>query len=812
MATLTMAEALQQAVRYHQAGQLAQAEQLYRAVLQADPQQVDALHLLGLIAYQVGQPEAAATCIGQALRLKPDFAQAHNSLGVVLQSQGRLEEAAASLRQALHLQPGYAEAHNNLGKVLHAQGQLAEAQASWQQALRLQPGYVEAYNQVLALAVRQHQAGRLPQAEQLYRAALEANPHQVDVLHLLGVIAYQEGRLQEAAGSLREALRLKPDFATAHNNLGVVLQCQGQLDEAQASLREALRLQPDYAEAHMNLGNVLKNQWQLEAAVASLRQALRLQPDYAEAHLNLGNALQEQGQSEAAAASVRQALRCKPDFAEAHLNLGKIYQAQGKLDEAAASLHQALRCKPDYASAYNRLGGVLTIQGKLEEAVAACQQALHLEPDYAMAHSNLLFILQYRPGVTPQELAAAHAEYERRHAARFRASWRPHANVPDPDRRLRLGFLSPDLGCHPVGYFLIRPLEQFDPQQAEVVCYSDRHNPDELTARIRAAAALWRDVAGWDDDRLAQQIRTDRIDILFDLAGHTARNRLLVFARKPAPLQVTWAGYDGTTGLQAMDYLLADRHEVPPGDEVHYRERVLRLPDGYVCYDPPAYAPPVAPLPALQTGRVTLGSFNNPAKLTADVVAVWSRVLARLPQARLVLKYTGLDDPAVAGRLAGLFAGQGVDPARVQFRGRSPHAELLAHYHDIDLALDPFPYSGCLTTCEALWMGVPVVTFPGATFVSRHSLSHLATVGLMEAVAGDLEKYVEVAVALAEDLPRLAGLRARLRAQMAGSPLCDGRRFAANLLALLRDAWRQWAAQAVREGGPDGEGLPPRLE
>jgi predicted O-linked N-acetylglucosamine transferase (SPINDLY family) len=741
MATLTVAEALQQAVRHHQAGQLAQAEQLYRAVLQADPQQAEALHLLGLIAYQVGHPDAAATCIGQALRLRPDFAVAHNSLGVVHKSQGRLQEAQASLRQALRLQPGYAEAHFNLGTVLHSQGQLAEAQASFRQALRCKPAFAEA--------------------------------------HLnLGNVLHARGKLAEAQACFQQAVRCKPDYAEAHNSLGVVLQCQGKLVEAQASLQQALRCQPDFTEAHFNLGNVFHAQGKLAEAQASLHQALRL----------------------------------KPDFTAAHLNLGVVLQNQGKFQEAQASLQQALRLQPNFAATHLSLGNVLREQGKSEEAVASLQQALRLQPEFALAHSNLLFTLQYRTGVTPQELAEAHADYDRRHAARFRASWQPHANAPDPDRRLRLGFLSPDLGRHPVGYFAIRPLEHLDPQQAEVVCYSDRVTQDELTARFRAAAALWRDVAGWDDDRLAQQIRTDGIDLLFDLAGHSAHNRLLVFARKPAPLQVTWAGYDGTTGLQAMDYLLADRHEVPPGTETNYWERVLRLPDGYVCYDPPAYAPPVAPLPALQTGRVTLGSFNNPAKFTAEVVVVWSRVLARLPQARLVLKYAGLDDPAVAGRLAGLFAGQGIDPARVQFRGRSPHAELLAQYHDIDLALDPFPYSGCLTTCEALWMGVPVITCPGATFVSRHSLSHLATVGLPELVAGDREQYVEVVVALAEDLPRLAGLRAGLRTQVAGSPLCDGRRFAANLLALLRDAWRQWAAQAVHRGGPNSEGLPPRLE
>jgi predicted O-linked N-acetylglucosamine transferase (SPINDLY family) len=299
-------------------------------------------------------------------------------------------------------------------------------------------------------------------------------------------------------------------------------------------------------------------------------------------------------------------------------------------------------------------------------------------------------------------------------------------------------------------------------------------------------------VCGVSHAALAEQIRADTVDILFDLAGHTGGNRLLVFARKPAPIQITWLGYVGTTGLAAMDYLLADRWQVPPPAEVHYRERVLRLADGYVCYDPPADAPPVAPLPALQRGCVTFGSFNNPAKITPQVVEVWSRILARAAGARLVLKSHGFDQPSVRRHFAELFAARGIDPARLELLGPSPHRELLEHYGRIDLALDPFPYNGGLTTCEALWMGVPVITCPGETFAGRHSLGHLSNVGLTETIARDLEQYVEIAVSWAKDLARLTAVRGGLRGRVAASPLCDGPRFAANLLARLREAWQRW--------------------
>jgi predicted O-linked N-acetylglucosamine transferase (SPINDLY family) len=400
--------------------------------------------------------------------------------------------------------------------------------------------------------------------------------------------------------------------------------------------------------------------------------------------------------------------------------------------------------------------------------------------------------MQYQTGVTLRALAEEHAEFERRHTARLRSSWEPHHNPPDPQRRLRLGFLSPNFCTHPVGFFLIRVLEDLDRRQAETVCYSDTLAADAMTERFRTAATVWREVRGASHEQLVRQVREDGIDILFDLAGHTGGNRLLVFAQKPAPIQITWLGYVGTTGLTAMDYLLADRHEVPEAAESYYQERVLRMPAGYVCYAPPGYAPPVSRLPALQQEHVTFGSFSNPTKVTPQLIEVWSRILRRVVRARLVLKFRGMDDPWLVRRLGEMFASQGVDGARLGFLGSAGHAELFEQYHRVDVALDPFPYNGGLTTCEALWMGVPVVTCPGETFAGRHSLTHLSNVGLTETIARTLDEYVEVAVSLASDWPRLAALRAGLRERMTASPLCDGERFADNLMRVLRDVWQGW--------------------
>jgi predicted O-linked N-acetylglucosamine transferase (SPINDLY family) len=642
-------------------------------------------------------------------------------------------------------------------------------------------------SEALAIAIQHHQAGRLQAAEQIYRQILQADPNQADAIHLLGVMAHQAGQHAIAVQYIERAIGLNDGTAAFHNNLGEAYRALGRIPEAAACYRRALQRKPNYAEAYSNLGNALKQQGKLEEAIAAYRRALEAKPDCAEVNGNLGLALADRKQLDEAVACYRRALELKPDFAEVYGNLGLALAGQEKPDEAIAAYRRALELKPDFAEAHANLGNTLQDQGRLDEAIAAYRRALELKPDFAKAHSNLLLTLHYCAGATPAALAEAHAEFDRLHAARLRGSSSRRGKIPAGDGRLRLGFVSPDLRRHPVGYFLVRVLENLSRQRFETVCYSDRILQDGLTRRLQSAAAAWRDVIGLSDEQLAEQIRADRIDILFDLAGHTAGNRLLVFARKPAPLQITWIGYEGTTGLAAMDCLLADRHVVPEGTERYYREQVLRMPDGYLCYDPPGAAPPAGPPPSSKKGYATFGSFNNPAKITAEVAAVWASILRRMPAARLMLKYRGLGDPGVKRRYLDLFALGGVEPQRLDLLPWSPHAEYLAAYQQVDVALDPFPFSGSATTCEALWMGVPVITCPGETFASRHSLSHLSNIGLTETIARDLDQYVDMAVALAGDPPRLAALRADLRERVAASSLCDGSRFATHLASLLCD-------------------------
>lgn len=713
---------------------------------------------------QAGRLSEAEIICRQVLRAAPQEAEAYRVLGIIAHQVGNNGAAAALLQKAIDLNPASAICANNLSFVLALIGRFAEAEAAARQALALQPENPTAWNN-LAHALR------------------------------------AQGRLSEAEAGYRRALELHPGYAQAENNLGTVLLAQGRMTEAEAAFRRALALYPGDAEALSNLGSILQVQGKVSDAEAAFRRASSLSSNPAVAAGNLGNILQAQGLFAEAEMEYRKALAFRPDYPEVEHNLSELLLTQGRLAEAEAACRRALALRPDFVRAENQLAAVLQYSGRIQDAMTHLQRALNRDPTSAFTRSNALLLMQYTPGVTLERLAMAHAEWDEHHATSFRREWRPLSQTPDSDRPLRLGFVSGDLGRHPVGYLLVRTLEALRSHRCVRICYSDQLHKDDLASRIAGAADVWREVHGQPDEALAELIRNDQVDILFDLAGHTRGNRMLLFARKPAPIQVTWLGYVGTTGLAAMDYLLADRFHVPPGVERVYREQVLRLPDGYACYDPPADAPPVGPLPARAAGHITFGSFNNPAKITPPVIAVWAEILRRVAGARLVLKYKWFDDPATQRRYRDWFAEHGVTPERIDLLGWSPHAELLAHYNRIDIALDPFPYSGGLTTCEALWMGVPVVTCPGETFASRHSLSHLSNVGLTETVVAELPAYVERAVELAGDLERLVSWRADLRERVRCSPLCDGVRFADNLMGLLRDAWRRWSslAEAKRE-------------
>ncbi len=779
------------AVRCHQQSDWRQAEKLCRQILGVEPQHANTLDLLGLICFQSRRNDDAVACFAQALRVQPDFVLAHYHLGTVLRAQGRLAEAQNSLHRAVLLKPDFVHAHADLGNVYVEQNQLEKAVLCYRDALRLNPNFVEAHFFLANASARQ---GQLDAAVQSYQQALRLKPDYAEARNNLGNALHSLGKSNEAIASYREAVRLRSDYTQAHWNLATTLHQTGNWKDAIDAYRQFLRLRPNSADAHNNLGDALNSGGKPEEAIICYRHARQLRPDFAEAYFNLGRHAFAQGNAKDAVLCYSRGLELKPDDDAARVNLGYALQCQGKFTEAISCYQKALELNADNAEAHLNLGISLPSQLRHDEALLHLRRALSLKPDSALIWNSYLHTLSYCPEITLADLHREHVEFDRLLAAPFRADWRPHTNTREPDRLLRLGFVSPHFDEHPVGSFLIRVLENLDSMQAEVVCYSTSTVKDQMTTRFQAVAHQWCDVADLSDEALADQIRSDRIDILFDLAGHTGSNRLLVFARKPAPIQITWMDYVGTTGLAAMDYILADPHEIPPAAERWYVEKILRMPDDYICYEPPAAVTPIVSTPALTRGAVTFGSFNLLNKLTVPTLAAWSRILHQLPGSNLIIKYRGLEDEGTADRFRKCFTDLGIEASRVHLEGGSPHIEMLSHYQRIDIALDPFPYNGGLTTCEALWMGVPVITCPGETFAGRHALTHLTNIGLTETIARDPEQYVAIAVELGRNLPHLAAIHSRLREQMASSALCDGKRFAENLMTLLRGAWVKWIA------------------
>jgi protein O-GlcNAc transferase len=654
--------------------------------------------------------------------------------------------------------------------------------------------------QAINTAVQHHTSGSLAQAKAIYQKILDIEPQQPVALHLIGVVAYQSGENTKAVELINRALSVAPDYADAHNNLGNAYRAMKKPNEAIESFQKAIVINPNYADAYNNLGNTFKELGNFDAAVTSYKKSLAIKPDSAEAYNNLGETYKDQENLDEAEINLSKALSLMPDFAEAHNNLGNVFKERGQPEKAIESYHQALSIKPNYVKAQNNLGNAFKELGQLDDAISGFRKAISIDPNYAEGYSNLLYSQNYQTGVTLETLAIAHAEWEGHFGVPLQAKWTDHENTPDENRPLRIGFVSPDLGRHPVGFFIANLLEFKQKNDVKFMCYSDR-KPDDLTERLRNLSDAWMDCRGISDEALTHRIRSDKIDILIDLAGHTANNRLLVFARKPAPLQITWAGYVGSTGLASMDYLFADGLHVPKEFEPHYLEKIIRLPDGYICYEPPTYAPAVGSLPFERNGFITFGSFHNPAKLNNLVLSTWAEVLKAAPNSQLILKYRSMDSEGNRNRIIEQFSQQGIEETRLTFEGMSPHPELLARYNDVDIGLDTFPYSGGLTTCEALWMGVPVITKPDETFASRHSLSHLTNVGATELVASDLSDYISKAVELANDVSRLSALRSGLRKQTAESGLCNGEKFAKDFTTAMRLVWQEWCALQNSQAG-----------
>jgi protein O-GlcNAc transferase len=677
--------------------------------------------------------------------------------GLELEQQGQSEEALRRYDQAIALMPDLARAHFNRGTILLDRGDAQDALEAFAKAVQYKPDSAGAHFNIGSAHAR-------------------LNHHEA------------------AALAYRRAIALRPDFADAEIALGAALEELGQAEAAVASYRRALKIRPHHAHAHEKQINLLKRLERSGELVSAYRQVLEFDPDNVDIHYSLGLVLHDQGKLHDAATSLRRAAELKSDFVPTHCRLGDIFMGLHLFDDAVASYQRALELEPQNAEVHHNLGAAFKDLEQLDDALKNYRNALDIKPDFPIAQSNLLLTQHFLPSLSSKQLldeARCFGAMVSR-LAPPPSSLRNHAN---PVKCLRVGFVSADLRSHPVGYFIESVLAALSTQTAgrlELFAYSNSPEADDVTERLKRYLKNWYSAVAKPDEVLARRIRDDEIDILIDLSGHTGKNRLPVFAWKAAPVQISWLGYFATTGVPAIDYLIADPWTLPESEECNFTEKILRLPETRLCFTPPAFDVDITPLPALRNGYVTFACFNAPSKMNDAVVALWARILHAVPDSRLHLMAPQHYEVRMQRTMAERFARHNIDADRVIVQGAVPRADYLATYQQVDIALDPFPYTGGTTTAEALWMGVPVLTLAGKSFLSRQGVGLLMNAGLPEWVADDEDDYVKRAVSHTSDLPGLALLRTGMREQVLASPLCDAPRFALHFEAALRSVWRTW--------------------
>jgi predicted O-linked N-acetylglucosamine transferase (SPINDLY family) len=759
-----------QAVALYQAGQAEQAEELLWKLVQADSQDAASLHLLGVIAFRRRRFATARDWFHAAVNVRPHDAHTLSCLGAACQELGHSEEALTWHQAAQQLAPADPLVLNSLGITLQRLERIEEAAAA-------------------------------------FAAARHADPRDAALPCNLGAALALLGQTAEAVAAYREALALRPDLVEAHHGLGDLLGLLGRFGEAEACYRQVVRLRPHHAIAHRRLGDLLQQRGRPDEAVAAYRHAVALTPADGEVQGRLSLALLALNRVAEAVACGQEAVRLNPTDAEAQNQLGNALHASGDLSRAAGCYEQAALLRPDWSVPRYNLGVALLGQGRLREAHTQLAEAVRQNPTDAVAASTAVGSRHYDPEAEGPELLTEARRWAQTHAGQLEAP-SSFTNLADPQRRLRVGYISPDFRAHAVAYFLEPILTHHDPAQVEVCCYADVTAPDAMTSRLRRRCGRWQLTSGLSHVELAQHIHADGIDVLVDLCGHLAGSRLLTFARRPAPVQISYLGYPGTTGLDAIGYRLADAVIDPPEEPAYYAEELVRLPGCFCCYAPPPEAPALPAEPPVRRQRVvTFGSLHKLEKLNDQVLQLWHGMLAEVPGSRLLFARHTLRGETVDYWQQRLVE-HGFDLARVELR----HVEAVAMRHlevyaDIDIVLDVFPWSGHTTACEALWMGVPVITLRGNRAATRMTASVLTHLGLQEWVAEDPDDYRRIATNLAADTACLTELRRTLRGRLRASRLCDGAAFTRGLEATYRTLWRRWCASPRRARGLERECL-----
>lgn len=750
----------QQALAMHQNGQLASAQALYEAILRVQPGHADAWHLLGVVALQSNQLQQALDCIGRAIGINPRQAGFYINQGNVLKALQQPEAALASFEHAIAHQPDLADAHALRATTLLELQQFEAAITCLDTFIALQPDAAQAY---------------------FYR----------------GIAQQQLNQLDAAIANYDRAIALEPAFAQAYVNRGVALQALKHFDTAVSSYDHAIALQPDLAATHFNRGSALQELHRLKDCIASYDRAIALQPDHAQAYNNRAIALKDLGQAAAAVASYDQAIALVPGYADAWANRGIALDVLRKAEEAEHSYRRALEIDPTLTEAHHNLALSQLTRGNIQAAMQGFRNALAVEPHRDDAHSALLQCFSSDTDVNAATLFAEHLRFGAQFEAPLRPHWLPHANPKDALRALKIGFVSGDFYSHAVATFIEPVLQQLAQSSAvSLYAYYNHTVQDAVTQRLKASFDQWRDVAKLAHTELAHTIRADGIDILIDLAGHTGRNRLATLAHKPAPIQASWIGFPGTTGLQSVDYYLTDKYFLPQAEFAHqFTEKLVYLP-ATTPFLPFEGAPPVNALPARTNGYITFGSFNKLKKFSPAVIALWARVLHAHPGSRMVLGgMESSDNPTVLQ----WFANEGIAADRLRFYPVSDMPTYLGLHHQVDLCLDTFPYSGGTTTWHAVWMGVPTLILSGPTPTCRTGNFVLGHAGLLAFQANSPQEFVDISVDWAQRLDELATIRASLRDRFRASPVGQPAVIVQALEQAFRTMWQRWCQQLPPE-------------
>jgi len=789
-------------------GQYSEALVLVEEALRLEPKRADLHHGRGQCMMHLGRPEAAIHCFEETLRLDPQHQFANQSKAAVLVKQESWEEAASCIRQVLKREPNCLDLRVDLARCLTEQGVKLKASGRpepklFHDALQAFEGYAPAY---FHLGVEHSEAGRSQQAKEMYLKAVQLNPGYVEAWNNFGVACRALQEPENAVEAYRMALKANQNCVKTRDNMAVCLLelgCkaieQKDFKKASSALKDALVYNSKNADIYFNLGVMYAERQKWDRAKVNYELVVHLDPAHATAYNNLGVIHRRQGNLDAAVASFEKAVNIDPRMSLANKNLGAVYGAMGRMAESLRLTRVALEAAPKDAEAYNNLALLYRDQCDVDKCVEHLEMCLTLDPENQHARSNRLMSLNYQSERTREEVFEAHRSWGESIEKRTPAysSWKATGGR---DGLLRVGYISPDFYAHSVSYFIHAALRHHDPTYVHVTCYSDVVIEDDKTKLFRSFVPSWRSILGLPDEEVARLIHDDGIDILVDLTGHTGNNRLAVLARRPAPITVTWVGYPHTTGLSRVDYRISDERADPCDLPGLTTEKIVHLPECFLCYTPPEGAPPVVPRPAHETyGCITFGCFNNLAKVSSLTIRLWCRLLHEVPDARLFLKSKAFMCTEVQDKFRRLFAAYGIEAHRLDLSGlQRQTGSHLQMYSLVDVALDTAPYAGTTTTCEALYMGIPVVSLRGNGIHAQSvGASLLAAVQLEDLVAGTEEEYVQKAAALARNSTRLSALRAGLRRRMLRSVLCDGPRHTSRLERLF--------ASLVAKRNTDGE-------